>query len=146
VLELSVAAGILLDGAGKALIAQRAAGTHMAGAWEFPGGKLAAGETALEALVRELAEELAIQPLYVRHLSCLTHNYPDRIVHLHVWQVLDWAGQPRGVEGQPIRWVALGRLLEEGLLPADRKIVTALQADTPVNNIAWRKFATAIRS
>jgi 8-oxo-dGTP diphosphatase len=142
--ELQVAAGVLLDGEGQALIAQRAPDSHMGGAWEFPGGKIAAGETSLEGLVRELQEELAIRVQYARHLLRFSHHYPDRTVHLHVWQVLTWDGDPAGVEGQPLRWVALEELLNEGLLPADEQIVTALQSPAAVNKLAWRAFAEAI--
>jgi 8-oxo-dGTP diphosphatase len=142
--ELQVAAGVLLDGEGQALIAQRAPDSHMGGAWEFPGGKIAAGETSLEGLVRELQEELAIRVQYARHLLRFSHHYPDRTVHLHVWQVLTWDGDPAGVEGQPLRWVALEELLNEGLLPADEQIVTALQNPAAVNKLAWRAFADAI--
>jgi 8-oxo-dGTP diphosphatase len=142
--ELQVAAGVLLDGEGRALIAQRAAGSHQGGAWEFPGGKITAGETSLEGLVRELHEELGVQVLYARHLVRFSHQYPDRTVHLHVWQVLRWEGEPEGLEGQPLRWVAVEELLNEGLLAADEQIVTALQNPAVVNKLAWRAFADAV--
>ena len=142
--ELQVAVGVLVDGQNRALIAQRASDSHMGGAWEFPGGKIAAGETSLEGLVRELYEELAIRAQYVRHLLRFSHCYPDRMVHLHVWQVLSWDGVPEGVEGQPLRWVALGELLNEGLLAADEAIVYALQNTAAVNRFAWQVYADAV--
>ncbi len=142
--ELQVAAGILLNRQGQVLIAQRAPGSHMGGAWEFPGGKIAAGETSLEGLVRELHEELAIKVRYVRHLLHFTHCYPDRTVHLHVWLVLSWEGDPEGVEGQPLRWVAMDMLRDQGLLPADEKIITSLQKYAETQQPEWRTLVQAI--
>jgi 8-oxo-dGTP diphosphatase len=141
---LHVAAGVLFNDQSHVLIGQRAPGSHMAGSWEFPGGKIVAGETSLEGLVRELQEELAIQAQYVRHLLYFSHHYPDRTVHLHVWLVLSWEGNPKGVEGQPLRWVASDMLLDQGLLPADTKIVTSLQKHTEINQPEWQVFAEAI--
>ena len=142
--QLQVAVGVLFDGEGRTLIAQRAPDSHLGGAWEFPGGKIVAGETSLEGLVRELHEELAIRVRYVRHLVRFSHAYPDRTVHLHVWQVLSWDGDPEGVEGQPLRWVALDKLLNEGLLAADEQIVMALRNPVAVNKLAWHAFADAV--
>ena len=141
---LHVAAGVLFNDQSHVLIGQRAPGSHMGGSWEFPGGKIEAGETSLEGLVRELQEELAIQALYVRHLLYFSHHYPDRTVHLHVWLVLNWEGNPKGVEGQPLRWVPTDMLLEQGLLPADTKIVTSLQKHTAIDQPEWQVFAEVI--
>jgi len=124
--EIAVAAGILRDRAGRALIAQRPEGKHQAGWWEFPGGKLHAAETPLEALTRELREELGIEVDSAEPLLTYRHDYPERIVELHVWCVLAFTGDPIGVEGQALRWSPIDELLETGLLPADRPIVAAL--------------------
>ena len=129
--ELTVAAGVLHAPDGRVLIAQRMPGTHMAGHWEFPGGKVAAGETPLQGLVRELREELGITVNYTRWLAGFTHEYPDRVVHLRVWSVLNWTGEPAGAEGQPLDWVAPEALLDKGLLPADEPIVRALERPGP---------------
>lgn len=124
--ELHVAAGVIENEIGQVLIAQRTAGRELAGAWEFPGGKVAAGESALEALRRELAEELGVTVLEAAPLVDYRHAYPQRVVRLDVWRVLRYAGEPRALEGQPLRWESLGNLLDVGLLPADRPIVEAL--------------------
>lgn len=124
--ELHVMAGIIRDPHGHVLIAQRTAGRHLAGAWEFPGGKVAAGETAFDALARELREELGIEVLEAEPLMAYRHAYPERVVLLDVWCVRRYAGDPRSLEGQPLRWEDPGRLLDVGLLEADRPIVDAL--------------------
>jgi 8-oxo-dGTP diphosphatase len=124
--RFDVAAGVLTGAGGEVLVSQRLPGSHAAGAWEFPGGKIRESETPLEALTRELAEELGIRVERADRLLCLTHDYADRKVVLHVWQIIEYAGTPQGLEGQPLRWVAPENLLELGLLPADRPIVEAL--------------------
>lgn len=124
--ELHVAAGVIGDGDGRVLIAQRPPGSHLAGAWEFPGGKVAEGETVRAALGRELREELGIEVRVAEPLVCYRHAYPERTVLLDVWSVIDYDGEPRALEGQPLRWESLDRLLDIGLLEADRPIVEAL--------------------
>ncbi len=123
---IAVAAGVLADDAGRVLIAQRPDGVDQAGWWEFPGGKLHAGETPHEGLVRELNEELGIAVQSTVELLTYKYEYPDRVVRLHVWCVTKYAGRPTGREGQPLRWIAIPDLMDEGLLPADEPIVTAL--------------------
>jgi len=100
----------------------------MAGWWEFPGGKLDDHETPLDGLTRELREELGIEVRSAEPLLSYRHDYPERVVHLHVWRVIDFAGAPVGLEGQALRWAAVGQLMEIGLLPADLPIVDALQS------------------
>lgn len=123
---LAVAAGVLHDAAGRVLIAQRTAGRHEAGFWEFPGGKLAAGEAPMAGLARELAEELGVAVHAAEPLIELTHDYPDRRVVLHVFRVTRWTGEPAGLEGQPLRWVAVEQLATAGILPADQPVIAAL--------------------
>ena len=122
-----VVAGVLLDEHDRVLIAQRPPGRHLAGGWEFPGGKLEAGEAAEAGLVRELAEELGVRVHRAHPLICLRHRYPDREVLLDVWQVEDYSGRPRGLDGQALRWCSRGELARAELLPADRPVVTALR-------------------
>lgn len=124
---IRVAAGVLMDADGQVLIAQRPADKHAGGAWEFPGGKLQPGETSREALARELREELGVEISRAAPLIEYTHHYPHLDVTLCVFRVLVWRNAPRGLESQPLRWVAVDRLLDEGLLSADRPIVRALE-------------------
>ena len=91
---LRVVAGALFDTEGRVLIAQRPAGKHMAGKWEFPGGKIDAGETELQALTRELEEELGVTVLSAARLLQLTHDYPERRVELNMWRSPPSAARP----------------------------------------------------
>jgi 8-oxo-dGTP diphosphatase len=124
--ELHVTAGVLRDSLGRVLIAQRLPGTHLAGCWEFPGGKLRPGEEAYSALRRELREELGIEVIAARPFVRFSHEYPDRMVLLDVWWITEFSGEPSGMEGQPVRWESVERLMHMGLLAADRPIVDAL--------------------
>lgn len=128
---MRVVAAILFDAAGRVLIAQRPAGKPMAGQWEFPGGKMAPDESAQAALARELSEELGIQLASAadcRLFMELVHDYPDRRVALGVWTVGPFHGEPRGLEGQALKWLQPAELWAEDLLPADRPIVEKLNA------------------
>ena len=125
---LAVAAGILSDPDGRVLIARRPDGADHAGWWEFPGGKIRVGETSMQGLIRELGEELGITVRSATELMTFDHEYSDRIVRLHVWRVTEYAGEPAGREGQPIKWVAIPELMEERLLPADAPIIEELSS------------------
>jgi 8-oxo-dGTP diphosphatase len=125
--SINVAAGVLADELGRVLIAQRPAGGHQAGWWEFPGGKIIAKESAYHGLVRELAEELGITVHAAREFLTYTHEYPESFVTLHVFTVHRYSGCPMGVEGQALRWEPVSSLMQAGLLPADLPIVDALR-------------------
>jgi 8-oxo-dGTP diphosphatase len=125
--RLRVVAAALFDAANRVLIAERPAGKHMAGWWEFPGGKVADGESDHEALVRELREELGVEARPIAAIMTLTHDYPDRIVDLVLWRATVEQGEPRGLDGQQLKWVDCESLGEERLLPADRPFIAALQ-------------------
>jgi 8-oxo-dGTP diphosphatase len=126
-LSIRVVAGALFNSCGDVLVAERPAAAHLAGAWEFPGGKVCVDETDAAALQRELREELGIEVIASEELACVRHEYPERCVELHLHRVLDWAGEPRGLDGQALRWVALEALHEVGILEADRPFIAALQ-------------------
>jgi 8-oxo-dGTP diphosphatase len=124
---IRVVAAALYDAQGRVLIADRPAGKHMAGRWEFPGGKVGNDETLSEALSRELHEELGITVATAHPLMDLTHDYPDRRVELQMWLVKRYTGEPKGLDGQQLKWVEPARLCEEDILEADRPFIEALQ-------------------
>jgi 8-oxo-dGTP diphosphatase len=124
---IHVTAGVMLDKSGCVLVSRRPAGKIMAGAWEFPGGKLRPGEGRLDGLARELEEELGVQLDSARPLIRYRHRYPDLEVDLDAWLVTSWQGAPRGLEGQAIGWRAPEELFGIGLLLADEAIVLAIQ-------------------
>jgi len=126
---LHVLVGLIGDAQGRWLVNQRRQGTDLAGFWEFPGGKLQAGETPFAALCRELDEELGIEVLAAEPWLELVHDYPDKKVLLDVWRVLDYRGEVGAREGQALDWVAAARLTALPLLPADLPIVAALLGD-----------------
>ncbi len=125
---LHVMAGALFDRAGRVLIAQRPAGKHMAGGWEFPGGKLASGEMPFAGLRRELQEEIGVDVIAAEPLIAYEHRFPDRRVFLDLWHVTDYSGIPQSLEGQPIKFVAVSDLDTVGLLEADRPMIAALRS------------------
>jgi len=120
-------AGALIDEQGRVLIAARPPGKHMAGRWEFPGGKIADGESPQAALHRELREELGIEVHQCRLEMSLVHAYPDREVELLFHVVEAWSGTPASLDGQALRWVPLERLDREDILEADLPFIHALQ-------------------
>jgi 8-oxo-dGTP diphosphatase len=111
----------------RILIAERPPGKHMAGRWEFPGGKVTAGETEADALKRELHEELGITVSACQPFMRLFHEYDDRIVELSMWLVDSFTGEPTGLDGQALKWVAADALGAEDILEADAPFVAALQ-------------------
>jgi 8-oxo-dGTP diphosphatase len=123
---LHVVAAALIDGEGRVLIAQRPPGKHLAGGWEFPGGKLLPGEERKAGLKRELREEIGVEITAPRPLLRVRHPYPDRDVLLDVFVVRRYRGEPKGLEGQALRWCTQDELAAMELLPADEPIVTAL--------------------
>ena len=122
-----VVAAALFDRAGRVLIAQRPAGKPLAGRWEFPGGKVDAGESERQALARELREELGIEVLAARPFMRLTHAYAERDVALSLWIVERFSGEPRSLDAQALKWVAPGRLGSEDILEADQPFIEALR-------------------
>ena len=129
-------AGVLSDATGRVLVAQRPVGKHLAGRWEFPGGKLAKGEAPLAGLKRELIEELGLTLLAAEPLIRLHHDYHDRRVLLDVWRVTEWSGTPQSLDGQAFKWVAPDDLPAIDLLEADRPIITALRLPRVARGIA----------
>ena len=126
--QFDVAAGILHDSSGRVLITERLGDGPFHGMWEFPGGKIAANESAEQALARELSEELGIELRDSSHFMHLEHDYADRLVSIDFFLVSAWQNEPRGLEGQQLRWVETGLLAEQNLLPADVPVIEALRA------------------
>lgn len=125
---MHVMAGVLVGAWGEVLLAQRPPGKHLAGAWEFPGGKREPGESPQEALARELAEELAIRIAPGEPLVQVPWRYGDRVLLLDAWRVTRWTGTPRSMEGQALRWCSPGEIDPAILAPADRLILRALRS------------------
>ena len=124
---IHVVAGILTDLQGRVLLAQRLPGTHLAGTWEFPGGKIEPGESAHEALARELHEELAIEIGATEPLISIPWQYPEKSIVLHALHVRDFIGEPRGQQQQKLRWITADEMADAPMPPPDRPIVTALR-------------------
>ena len=124
---IHVAVGVLRRSDGKVFAAERLPGRHLAGQWEFPGGKLEPGESARAALARELREEVGVEVLDARPLIRFPCEYPDRRVRLEVFEVSAWRGRPHGREGQAIDWVAPGDLKRLDLVAGAVPIVAAIE-------------------
>ena len=124
-----VAAVALFDRDGRVLIARRPEGKSMAGLWEFPGGKVEAGETPEQALIRELQEELAVDTVE----SCLapftfaSHAYDDFHLLMPLYVCRKWTGKVTPVEGQTLKWVMPTQLKEYPMPPADKPLIAMLR-------------------
>jgi 8-oxo-dGTP diphosphatase len=124
---IHVVAGVIRDDAGRVLVAERPAGKHLAGFWEFPGGKSDAGEAPLDALRRELREEIGIDVESARKLISVPWSYPEKRIVLDAWLVDAYTGTPHAREAQALRWVAIDALPALPMPPADAPIVNALR-------------------
>lgn len=122
-----VAAGILIDTDGRLLITDRSRARSMREFWEFPGGKLASGESAEDALRRELAEELGIEIISLEHFCSLEHDYPGMRAAIDFFLVRQWQGTPSGVEGQALKWLRPAEIFPGMLLPADAPVLDLLR-------------------
>ena len=111
----------------QVLISLRPSHVHQGGLWEFPGGKLEKGETAEQALSREIKEELAIDIVSAKPFMSIQHDYIDKSVLLDVLLVDDFTGVPQGAEGQAIKWQAINDLNTDDFPQANRAIVHRLQ-------------------
>ena len=122
---LHVVAAVIRGNDGKILLAQRPAHKHQGGKWEFPGGKVESGETALQGLCRELHEELGINVQQAQPLIKVRYVYPERAVLLDVWEVTAFSGAAHGREGQPVAWFTAEQLPTLEFPPANYPIITA---------------------
>jgi 8-oxo-dGTP diphosphatase len=132
--RINVAVGILVTADGRFLLAARPAGKPLAGYWEFPGGKLEAGETVASALERELREEVGIDWTAsgdgCRQLPVVEHDYPHASVRLHACIVMGWRGEPTAREGQQFSWQSLAdqETTVSPVLPATVPIIRKLRS------------------
>ena len=124
-----VAAVAMIDPDGRVLLARRPEGKSMAGLWEFPGGKVEAGETPEAALDRELREELGVEICVpcLAPLSFASHAYDDFHLFMPLYILRKWDGIARPREGQELAWVRPERLRDYAMPPADAPLVAALQ-------------------
>lgn len=123
---IRVSAGILRDAQGRVLLAQRTRGEH-AGCWEFPGGKVEAGESAEQALRRELREELGIDAGALRSLIAVPQDGPRGRWQLHAFELANYRAVPTGREGQALIYAGLDELAGLSMPPADLPIAAALR-------------------
>jgi 8-oxo-dGTP diphosphatase len=136
-----VVAGLIVGGDGRILITQRRADQALGGRWEFPGGKVEPGEAPVDALIRELREEIGVTVSVGRIWDVLFHAYPDfdLVMLVYVCRIITdlsgdapanaEAGAPRAVEVADLAWVAAGDLAAWDILPADRPLVDRLRAE-----------------
>jgi 8-oxo-dGTP diphosphatase len=126
--SITVVAGVIRDSSGKVLLARRPAGRHMAGLWEFPGGKAHDGEAPAAALERELAEELDIEVAVGEPLTFSVHEETGLRILLLFYEAAISSGEPRPREGQEIAWVSPADLRRYPTPPADAGLVERLAA------------------
>jgi mutator protein MutT len=126
--HLHVVAAIVESG-DRFLVTRRLDGTHLAGLWEFPGGKVGQGESHAEALVRELREELDTESEVGEFVFHTSHDYPDRTVALYFYRCT-LRGTPRPLLGQQMRWVPRAELRSLDFPPADEELIRLLAGAT----------------
>lgn len=125
-----VAAAALIDRKKNILVAERPVGKSMAGLWEFPGGKIEAGEIPEYALMRELREELGIEtrPCGMWPIGFASHNYPDFHLIMPLFAIRVWKGDPIPKEGQKLKWVTIQDLYTLEMPEADKPLISQLEA------------------
>jgi mutator protein MutT len=126
--RLEVAAGLVFRD-GRLLITKRPAGSHLAGLWEFPGGKREPAESFEDCLRRELREELGVEVAVGAQVEAIEHEYPGRHVHLRFFHCTLLAGEPQPLECAAIRWVTPDQLAHHAFPAADERLLTRLRTD-----------------
>jgi 8-oxo-dGTP diphosphatase len=130
---VEVAVGVLLKDDQFILLGQRPEGKPYAGYWEFPGGKIEAGESLFEALKRELIEEIDVSILDAQEFLTLEHDYPHAYVRLHICLVKHWTGDVHGLENQATAWLPINEISQieqstlQPILPATIPILKKLK-------------------
>ena len=128
-LPIIVAAAVLIED-GRVLLTQRKRGAHLAGAWEFPGGKVEPGEDPRHALVRELREEVGIEATALDPVEITFHRYPEKSVLLLFFETVRNEGspEPQPIDVADLRWARAHELVEEEFPPADVAILAKVRA------------------
>ena len=125
--QISVSAGILVNNDNQILLSQRSADKSFPGQWEFPGGKIESSETAHEALIRELKEELGIDIDNSYLFKRIEHYYDSFTANIEFFLVDSWSGELSGEEGQLVRWFSVRDLRDLPILAADNPVIEELQ-------------------
>lgn len=125
-IRIEVAVGVVFNSQGEILVAKRFANQHQGLCWEFPGGKIEPGESEVQALKRELLEEVGIKVVSHQRWLDISHDYVDKKVRLLVHKVFSFSGEPKGCLGQTIQWAAPGALSTLNWPQANLPIVEAL--------------------
>lgn len=134
-IQIEVAAGLVFDRQ-RLLITQRPPGSHLAGLWEFPGGKREPGETWEDCLRRELSEELAIEVDVSRLHTELSHRYPEKTVHLRFYLCTLREGPPRAIGCSAFAWVNRDELGRYEFPPADARLLNELAGTSSLWDVA----------
>lgn len=149
---VDVVCGVIWSDDGRYLLAQRPEGRIWSGWWEFPGGKMEAGESAAAAIRRESHEELGIQVTRADPWLRRVFDYPHARVRLHFFQIRTWSGEPAGLEGQKLHWQSPGEPCTAApLLPANAPVLRALEAPpvlpvTPAPDVTHRQALMRVAS
>ncbi|MCX4188411.1 8-oxo-dGTP diphosphatase MutT [Methylophaga sp. OBS4] len=125
--HIEVAVAVMLNPEQQVLTSWRQPHQHQGGLWEFPGGKREAEESRLDALKREVDEELGVKVEQAEPFILIEHDYGDKRVSLDVWIVSQFSGEPQGREGQPLRWQAIKELEPSEFPAANIAIIEALK-------------------
>ena len=123
-----VAVGVVVNRDRQVLVAKRHDNQHQGGLWEFPGGKVMAGEDVRQALSRELLEEVNIDVRESSPLLKINHDYGDKQVLLDVWYVSVFAGKAEGREGQPVKWISVTEFAEHDFPAANAEIISQVSS------------------
>ncbi len=140
---INVAVAVVQRSDGRVLLAERPKGKVSGGFWEFPGGKFEIAEDARRALARELHEEVGLELDTAYPWMTYDHAYDDKIVRLHVFRVLSWHGTPHGREGQRIAWEDPASISVAPLLPANARLLQALNLPSVYAITNARKYGVA---
>lgn len=125
--KIEIAVGIIRSHDGKIFITQRGENSHLAGFWEFPGGKIESDEVPFDTLKREITEEIDIHIHNAKYLKTVIHQYHDRLITIHAYLVEEWDGEPFATEGQHSRWVDEDELNADEFPDANRTIIEMLK-------------------